>query len=121
VAGAPVEVSAELTNVGPVAADEVVQLYVSHPLASAPAPLRALKGFERVSLRPGEKRLVRFRLDERAFSLVGADGRRVVEPGRYVIAVGGKQPGLTGTADAATTAVVTAELELSGAAKAVAP
>ena len=65
-------------------------------------PLRALKGFQRVSLKPGEKRVVRFTLDDRALSLVGPDGQRVVEPGRFTIAVGGKQPGLKGTADAAT-------------------
>ena len=121
VAGAPVEVTAELTNTGKRAADEVVQLYVSHQQASAPVPLRALKGFQRLGLKPGEKRLVRFTLDARAFSLIGADGQRVVEPGRFTIALGGKQPGLSGTADAATTAVLTAEIELTGAAKPVAP
>ena len=52
-------------------------------------PLRALKGFQRVSLKAGEKRVVRFTLDERALSLVGPDGQRVVEPGRFTIAVGG--------------------------------
>ena len=45
----------------------------------------------------------------------------MVEPGRFTIAVGGKQPGLSGTADAATTMVLSADLELTGAAKAVAP
>ncbi len=64
---------------------------------------------------------MRFTLDERAFSLVGNDGRRVVEPGRFTIAVGGKQPGLSGTADAATTMVVTADVELVGAAKSPRP
>jgi beta-glucosidase len=120
-AGAPVAVSVEVTNAGKVVADEVVQLYVTDREASGPVPLRALKGFERVSLAPGEKRAVRFTLDERAFSLVGKDGQRVVEPGRFTIAVGGKQPGLAGTADAATTMVLTADLEVTGATKAVAP
>jgi len=45
----------------------------------------------------------------------------VVEPGRFTIAVGGKQPGLAGTADAATTMVLSADLELVGAPKPVAP
>jgi beta-glucosidase len=121
VAGAPVEVSAELTNTGKRAADEVVQLYLTRQQASVPVPLRALKGFQRVALAPGEKRLVRFTLDERAFSLVGADGGRVVEPGRFTIALGGRQPGLAGTADAATTMVLTADVELTGAPKPVAP
>ena len=86
-----------------------------------PAPVRALKAFQRVTLQPGEKRLVRLALDERAFSLVAADGQRSVEPGRYTVAVGGKQPGLTGTADARTTMVLTSGVEITGAAKALAP
>ena len=49
------------------------------------------------------------------------DGQRVASPGRITIAVGGKQPGLSGTADAATTMVLTADLELTGAPKPVAP
>jgi len=119
--GPPVAVSVEVRNAGPMAADEVVQLYVTDVEASGPVPIRALKAFRRVSLRPGERRAVRFTLDERAFSLVGPDGRRVVEPGRFTIAVGGKQPGLAGTADAATTMVLSADLELVGAAKTLAP
>jgi len=119
--GASVPVSVEVRNAGVMAADEVVQLYVTDHEASGPVPRRALKGFERVSLRPGEKRVVRFSLDERALSLVGADGRRIVEPGRFTIAVGGKQPGLRGTADAATTMVLAADIELTGAAKGLAP
>ncbi len=119
--GAPVAVSVEVRNAGTVPADEVVQLYVSDVEASGPVPLRALKGFRRVSLRPGEARAVRFSLDERAFSLVGADGRRVVEPGRFTIAVGGKQPGLAGTADAPTATVLSADVELVGKTKELQP
>jgi beta-glucosidase len=119
--GSPVAVSVEVRNAGTVPADEVVQLYLTDADASRPVPIRALKGFRRVSLRPGEKQVVRFSLDERAFSLVGPEGRRLVEPGRFTIAVGGKQPGLAGTADAATTMVVSADLELTGPAKTLAP
>ncbi len=119
--GVPVAVSVEVGNAGTAPADEVVQLYVTGVEASGPVPLRALKGFRRVSLRPGEARAVRFSLDERAFSLVGPDGRRVVEPGRFTIAVGGKQPGLAGTADAPTTMVLSTDVELVGAAKQLAP
>jgi beta-glucosidase len=119
--GAPVGVGVEVQNTGAVTADEVVQLYVTDLEASAEVPRHALKGFRRVSLRPGERRTVRFTLDERAFSLIGGDGRRIVEPGRFRIAVGGKQPGLRGTADAATTMVLTTELELTGVTKTLAP
>jgi beta-glucosidase len=119
--GAPVGVAVEVQNAGAVAADEVVQVYVTGLEASGEVPRLALKGLQRVSLRPGERRTVRFTLDERAFSLIGKDGQRIVDPGRFRIAVGGKQPGLKGTADAGTTMVLTAELELTGAAKRLAP
>jgi beta-glucosidase len=119
--GAAIAVAVEVQNAGAMAADEVVQLYVTDLEASGEVPRLALKGLARVSLRPGEKRTVRFTLDERAFSLIGKDGQRIVEPGRFRIAVGGKQPGLEGTADAATTMVLTAELELTGASKTLAP
>jgi beta-glucosidase len=112
--GAPVEVSVRVGNEGAVAADEVVQLYLTHQDASAPAPLRALKAFRRVSLEPGEKQTVRFTLSPRDLSLVTVEGERIVEAGPVALAVGGKQPGLTGTADAPTTQVLTAELELTG-------
>jgi beta-glucosidase len=119
--GAPVPVSVQVENAGGMEADEVVQVYVKDVEASVPAPLRSLKGFQRVKLQPGEKRVVRFTLDDRAFSLAAADGQRVVEPGRFTIAVGGKQPGLAGTADAKTTMVLAADVELAGAAKTLAP
>jgi len=120
-AGRPVEVSVRVRNEGDVPADEVVQLYVTDLEASAPVPRRALKAFRRVSLRAGESETVRFSLSERDLSVVGADGQRVVEPGRFQVAVGGKQPGLTGTADAATTQVLTAELELAGSVRTLEP
>ncbi len=62
--GAPVAVSVEVRNAGTMPADEVVQLYVTDVEASAPVPLRALKGFERVSLKRGERRTVLFTLGE---------------------------------------------------------
>ena len=120
-AGAPVEVTVDVQNTGAMVADEVVQLYVlPRDRATAAAPL-ALKGFQRVTLQPGEKRTVKLALDDRAFSSIRDDGQRVVGPGRFTIAVGGKQPGLKGTADASTTMVLTAEVELTGAVKTLAP
>jgi beta-glucosidase len=119
--GVPVEVSVEVANVGTALADEVVQVYVKDFEASASVPLRALKSFTRISLKPGERRLVRLTLGERDFALVGGDGRWVIEPGKFEISVGGKQPGLTGTADSVTTQVVSATIELTGDAKQLAP
>ena len=119
--GEPVEVSVRVRNSGAMVADEVVQVYVTDRDASAPVPGRALKAFRRLALKPGEARTVRFTLSARDLSLVGDDGRRIVEPGRFLVALGGKQPGLTGTADAATTQVLTAELEMTGDVKTLAP
>jgi beta-glucosidase len=107
-------VAVEVRNAGAMEADEVVQLYV---VAESPAPgmpRRALKGFARITLRPGERRTVRFTLDGRAFSAIDADGERTVGPGRFTIAVGGGQPGFT-------TAVATAPLQLTGEVQRLAP
>lgn len=60
--GQAVEVTAEVTNTGPVAGDEVVQLYIHQKWGSDSRPRRELKGFERVTLRPGETKTVTFEL-----------------------------------------------------------
>ncbi len=74
------------------AGDEVVQLYVQDLEASVSVPTRSLRGFERLSLAPGESRRVTFTLSPRDFSLIDARGRRVIEPGRFRLSVGGSQP-----------------------------
>ncbi len=84
-------VTVAITNSGSRAGDEVAQLYLSH--ATAGAPIRALAGMQRVSLKPGETRSVRFALDARALSLVDSQGKRRVTPGTVDIWVGGGQPG----------------------------
>ena len=90
-AGHPQTVSVNVTNSGVMDGDEVVQLYVSHP-KMAGAPIRALAGFQRVYLKQGETKTVRFTLDERALSVVDANGDRYVRPGIVNIWVGGGQP-----------------------------
>ena len=60
--GSPVAVTADVTNTGPVAGDEVVQLYIHQKAGSDSRPMRELKGFERVTLKPGETRTVTFML-----------------------------------------------------------
>ena len=107
-AGETVEVSVEVENAGPRAGEEVVQVYVSHPGAPVAAPIRALEGFTRVGLAPGERRRITFRLSPRQMSIVDPQGRWIEPPGAATISVGGKQPGFHGNADAATTEVVTA-------------
>jgi len=89
-AGQPVTLSVEVRNSGAVAGDEVVQLYAARPVPGA--PVRSLWGFQRVSLKPGEAKTLRFTVDAKAMSVVGEDGNRVVEPGSVEMWVGGGQP-----------------------------
>ena len=62
--------------------DEVVQLYLRDPVASISQPVRRLRGFERVTLAPGEKRTVTFTLDRSDFGFYDNRGKFVVEPGK---------------------------------------
>ena len=118
-AGAPVAVSVEVQNTGQTAGEEVVELYVKHIGAAVPAPLISLEGFARVSLQPGESRVVNFTLTPRQLSTVEADGHRLAEPGTLVVSAGGAQPGFAGPLNPSTTGVVTGSLRITGDAKAV--
>jgi beta-glucosidase len=113
-AGDGVMVSVEVENAGATTADEVVQLYVTDVEASVPVPIRTLQGFRRVTLHPGERRRVTFTLSPRQLAVVEENGRQVVEPGAFVVAVGGKQPGFGGPADAATTEVLRGSVAVVG-------
>ena len=94
-AGQPVNVSVDVTNAGERLGEEVVQLYLTDTAASAPVPIRNLVGFDRISLRPREKRSVSFTITPRQMSLIDDGGKRVIEPGEFTIFVGGGQPGFT--------------------------
>ena len=118
-AGDTVAVSVEVQNTGQTAGEEVVELYVKHVGAAVPAPLISLEGFARVSLQPGETRVVKFALAPRQLSTVQADGARLAEPGTLVISAGGAQPGFAGPLSPSTTGVVTGSLRITGDAKAV--
>ena len=103
-------VSVDVTNSGAVAGDEVVQLYLTHP-GVAGAPLRALKGFQRIHLDKGEKKTVVFTLGARDLSIVDESGKHKVMPGQVDMWVGGGQPvsrkGLTPAAGLKTQLTIT--------------
>lgn len=80
-----VQVSAKVTNSGKVAAEEVVQLYVRLRGTSVAEPVRALKGFERVALAPGETKNVTFSLSPESFALWDIHNEHRVEPCRVSI------------------------------------
>jgi len=84
-------ISVDVVNRGTMAADEVVQLYLTHE-GVAGAPIRELKGFQRLHLAGGEQRSVTFTLNERDLSSVDEAGQRQVMTGNVTVWIGGGQP-----------------------------
>ncbi|MGB6356059.1 MAG: glycoside hydrolase family 3 N-terminal domain-containing protein [Steroidobacteraceae bacterium] len=83
-----VTVTAQVSNTGRRAGDEVVQLYIRDEVSSVTRPVEELKGFRRLSLAPGETQTVSFELTPRELQFWNADMHRVVEPGTFSIMVG---------------------------------
>ena len=77
-----------VTNTGPVKADEVVQMYIRDTVSSVTRPVLELKGFERVSLEPGETKLVELPIQPSALQFYNREMERVIEPGEFEIMVG---------------------------------
>ncbi|HYL97719.1 MAG TPA: glycoside hydrolase family 3 C-terminal domain-containing protein [Blastocatellia bacterium] len=90
--GAPLDASVTVTNTGNIAGDEVVQLYLKFPDVAG-APIRALRGFQRIHLEPGASETVKFHLERRDLSMVTEAGDIIVAEGKYTVSVGGGQPG----------------------------
>ncbi len=86
--GETVRVSCEVTNTGKVKGDEVVQLYIRDELASVARPIKELKGFQRISLKPGERKPVIFELGTEELSMLDKELKSVVEPGAFRVMVG---------------------------------
>ncbi|MFD1611480.1 beta-glucosidase BglX [Sphingomonas tabacisoli] len=85
-----VTVSVDLTNTGKVTADEVAQLYIHQRSGTAARPVRELKGFQRVTLKPGEMRTLRFRLGPNELRYWNAAARGwVIDASTFDVAVGG--------------------------------
>jgi beta-glucosidase len=78
----------EVTNTGPRAGTEVVQLYVRDRVSSVTRPVKELKGFARVALAPGETRTVALDVGPEALAFHDIDMRYVVEPGEFALMVG---------------------------------
>jgi beta-glucosidase len=100
-AGSPMVAEVTVTNTSHRAGDEVAQLYLSFPSVPG-APLRALRGFQRVHLEAGASQKLRFELQPRDMSMVTEAGDPIVAEGQYTVSVGGGQPNtgvkvLTGT------------------------
>lgn len=77
-----------IKNIGERAGDEVVQLYIHDEVASVARPVKELKGFQRIHLKPGEEKELRFLITPAMLSMYNADMKRVVEPGAFRIMIG---------------------------------
>ena len=83
-----VQVSFTLKNTGARKGDEVVQLYVNDLVSSITTYEKVLRGFDRITLEPGESKVVSFMLTPKDLSLLDRDFNRVVEPGDFDIMIG---------------------------------
>jgi beta-glucosidase len=81
-------VTVDVRNTGKRAGDEVVQLYIRDPVASMTRPVKELKGFQRITLQPGESKRVEFLLTAEQLGFWNRQMRFVVEPGEFRVMVG---------------------------------
>jgi beta-glucosidase len=81
-------VSVDIENTGTRAGDEVVQLYIHDTAASVTRPVKELKGFQRVTLQPSEKKRVEFVLSTEQLGFWNRQMRFTVEPGEFKVMVG---------------------------------
>jgi len=89
------KVSVDVTNAGTRMGDEVVQLYVRDEVSSVTRPIKELRGFERVSIKPGETRTFTFHIGPRDLGFYDRTMKRVVEPGSFKLMVGPNSVDLT--------------------------
>lgn len=86
--GETVDISLDLSNSGPVTGDEVVQLYIRDVYASTPRPVQELKGYQRLTLQPGETRKLTFHLPVDQLAFYDNDLNLILEPGQINVMVG---------------------------------
>ena len=89
------KVSVDVTNTGSRAGDEVVQLYIREEVSSVTRPIKELRGFERVPIKPGETRTVTFQVGPEELRFYNREMKPVVEPGTFKIMVGPNSADLT--------------------------
>ena len=84
-----VTVSVNIKNTGQVMGKEVVQLYIQDLFASITRPVKELKSFRMVELKPGESKSIEFILDKSSFGFFDNDGKYIIEPGKFKVYIGG--------------------------------
>jgi beta-glucosidase len=85
--GSP-EISISIKNTGKVEGTEVVQLYLRDIISSVTTPIKSLRGFQRITLKPGESGVVKFKIDNKELMLWNRQMKQVVEPGEFKVMIG---------------------------------
>ncbi len=88
-------VTVDVKNTGKTKGDEVVQMYIRDEVSSVTRPIMELRGFERITLNPGETQKVTFKISPEKLSFYNREMKRVVEPGMFKVQVGGNSVDLT--------------------------
>ncbi|HBL77184.1 MAG TPA: beta-glucosidase [Prolixibacteraceae bacterium] len=86
--GAEIQVTLDVKNTGEREGKEVVQLYIKDEVSSVTTPIKQLRGFKKINLKPGEKQSVSFNLKPEDLSLLDRNMKWIVEPGKFNVMVG---------------------------------
>lgn len=92
--GETTTVSVDITNTGRRAGDEVAQMYLRDEVSSVTRPLKELKGFQRITINPGETKTVTFEITPEKLQFYNREMKRVVEPGVFTVMIGGNSTDL---------------------------
>lgn len=86
--GSKIQVSAQITNTGTVETNETVQLYIRDVVGTISRPMKELKGFEKITLKPGESKSVSFTIDESLLKFYNSQHIYTTEPGAFEVFIG---------------------------------
>jgi beta-glucosidase len=87
--GETLDIKVTLSNTGNYEAEEVAQLYIRDLVASITRPVKELKDFKRIRLKPGESRVLNFKLSADQLGFYDQDGNYIIEPGEFTLWIGG--------------------------------
>ncbi|MBK7028856.1 MAG: glycoside hydrolase family 3 C-terminal domain-containing protein [Bacteroidales bacterium] len=87
-AGQTAHVRFKVRNIGKLSGDEVCQLYIRDELASVARPVKELKGFQRITLAPGEEKMLSFEISPESLSMLDINNKLTIEPGIFRIMIG---------------------------------
>jgi beta-glucosidase len=90
----PVKATVKVTNTGIREGTEIVQLYIQDLVASVTRPMKELKGFQKIQLKPGETKSIVFEISPEMLSFYDINLKKVIEPGLFQVLVGGNSEDL---------------------------